>query len=155
MTQVANKIIELINSLQKRRYPTIIVIDDDSSPITKEDINIVTKECSLRHIDYFKDVISNPDNSITLGAYHRGRFIEWILEQARSSNGLLIEKTGSLISSWLEEDRKAFFMEFLRTECNSPNDSTSRIPIVLISRMAGNFNLPTSKRGQGIVFYTK
>lgn len=152
MTQVASELIKTVESLQERRYPTVVVIQNDSVPITGAEIKIVAENCSLRHVNYREEILARPDCNIVLGAYLRGHFLEWLLKLAHQSGGLLVENADEVIAFWPDAERKAFFLEFLRTECNDQENPARRIPIVLLSRYAARFLLPTEETGQGVVF---
>jgi len=151
MKAVAEKLAKRIESLRLKRYPTMLVADSDSSRLTAEDAKAVAQSCSLRFVDYRSDVLTTPDCEIILGAYMRGQFLEWLISEARSSGGLLVRRADEVIASWPDAERKAFLLEFLRTECNDPKDSTQRAPIVLVSRFVKKYALPRKERGQGLI----
>ena len=152
MTRPTEKLIKVVKSLQKRRYPVILVLQYENASLTSRDVELVSQTCTLSRINYREDVLARPASGIILGAYLRGHFVEWLLEQARKTDGLIIEKVDELIASWPEPDRLAFFMDFLHIECNVFKDPTRRIPILILSHLASRYDLPTSSRGQGIVF---
>lgn len=152
MTKFASELIKLIKSLQQKRYPVVLVLQWETHKLTAQDVDAVSVECSLRRINYREDVLEKSGGNIILGAYLRGHFTEWLLEQARTTKGLIVEEVDELIATWSEPDREAFFLEFLHTQCNDPSNSTKRIPIVLISRLASKHKLPMADRGQGAVF---
>lgn len=145
-----NMLIQQINSLQQRRYPTALVVLDNGLPAL-DDLKVVAQDCDLRCIDYREDVLARPDSSVVLGAYIRADFRDWLILQARECGGILIWNVDDLISTWSEHDRKAFYLDFLHIESNSMEDRSRKAPIVLLSRLAENFALPSDDRGQGIV----
>jgi hypothetical protein len=139
-------------SLQQRRYPTLIVALDDDTPVTSTHVQEVVEECQLKHVDFRSDILCQSESDIVLGAYLRGHFLKWLIDTARGSGGLLVEKADEVIAAWPDAERRAFFMELLRTQCNDPEDSTRRCPIVLMTFHAARYALPTEEKGQGIVF---
>lgn len=155
MKNNVEKLIELIDTLQDRRYPTILLVQDDLSSVTKDDVATIARECSIKVIDYREDILSNPDNHIVLGAYLRSQFREWLKEQARFTGGIFVVNTDELISSWELSERKAFFNDFLHIESNSLNDPNRRAPILLLTRHSQDFAIPDLAHGQGLVFHPK
>ncbi len=143
---------QAIETLRTRRYPVMLVIQQDDPPLDTGAARTVADRCLLRYVDYRQDVLIRNDSGIVLGAYLRSQFREWLKDQAREAGGILVVNPDELISSWPAPERRAFFLDFLHIECNQADDPTRRAPIVLFSRHAGRFNLPTSELGQGIVF---
>jgi hypothetical protein len=125
-------LIQQVISLQERRYPTALVVLDGGIP-SIDDLKVVAQACALQCIDYREDVLAGPDSNVVLGAYTRASFRDW------------------LIATWEEHDRKAFYIDFLHIESNSVDDRSRKAPVVLLSRLAESFALPTRDRGQGIV----
>lgn len=141
---------ELIGALKDMRYPTLLLQERTSSPAMREDLRRAAQACGLRFIDYREDVLMSRDPPV-LGSYLRTQFREWLREQARRSGGVVVINADDLIGSWGEDDRSAFFVDFLHIESNLPTDATRRAPIVLLSRFAAESRAPTSAFGQGLV----
>lgn len=152
MKDIKITLIEIVRSLQKRRYPTLLIVQDDSFPISVEISQAIAKACSLQHVNYRDDVLTQDQSPIVLGVYLRGQFREWLKAKAREDGGLFVVNADELISSWNDSERKAFFVDFLHIESNTSNHPTSRAPIVLLSRHAKILSMPTLSCGQGIVF---
>jgi hypothetical protein len=104
----------------------------------------------LKVVDFREQVLTHESSVIILGAYSRGQFITWLIGEARSAGGILVHRADEVIAAWPEPERKAFFMEFLRTECNDSEDRNRRVPIMLVSLHVQHFSLPNANRGQGI-----
>lgn len=153
MTHLGVELIRLVQSLQRRRYPTILVALEDEAPLGPVDIGHIVDKCVLRHVNFRDDVLTRPERNIILGAYLRGEFLQWLIGAAREAGGILVEKADEVIAAWPREDRRAFFLELLRTQCNDPNDPNKRAPIVLLSFHVARLSLPAAERGQGIVLF--
>lgn len=150
VTRDMRKLVELIEALRSRRYPTLLFSQGNGVGSSTADLRSVAQTCSLRFIDYREDVLSS-ESSPVIGSYLRSQFREWLREQARQSGGIFVVNADELISSWPEEERRAFFIDFIHIESSCLSDPTRCAPIVLLSRHVEAFDLPTSERGQGIV----
>jgi len=149
MKEEYKKIISLIETLQQRRYPTLLIIKDKD--VDYDALLEIAGSCSLHFIDYFHDIINIPNSPVILGAYLRGQFREWLKEKAKEYGGIFVVHVDELISTWEEIERKAFFMDFLRIESNALYDSTRKLPIVMISKHANKFQFKMADLGQGII----
>ncbi len=141
---------QLMGALKDRRYPTLLLQERVPSPARREDLRRAAQACGLRVIDYREDVLMSC-NPPVLGSYLRTQFREWLREQARRFGGIAVVNADDLIGSWDDGDRRAFFSDFLHIESYTPDDPTRRAPIVLLSRLAAECDLPRSASGQGIV----
>lgn len=150
MSDPTTTLIQQVRSLQERRYPTALVVLDSGIP-SIDDLRLVAQACALQCIDYREDVLAGPDSNVVLGAYTRTSFRDWLISQARDYGGIIIWNVDELIATWEEYDRKAFYIDFLHIESNSVDDRSRKAPVVLLSRLAESFALPTRDRGQGIV----
>ena len=92
MTKLASELSNLIKSLQQKRYPVVLVLQWETDKLTAQDVDAVSVECCLRRINYREDVLEKNEGNIILGAYLRGHFTEWLLEQARTTKGLIVEE---------------------------------------------------------------
>jgi hypothetical protein len=101
-----------------------------------------------KHLD-FLSLASSGQTPVTVGAFMRHHLVAWLKERARETGGIWVDNADTIIVTWPDDERRAFFMEFLRTE--SRRDDGSAAPIVLVSALAGRFALPEEPRGQGIV----
>ena len=142
---------ELIGSARSRRYPTVLLAIEAPEQIRPDTFAEVGTACGLAVVDFRKDVLSCEGSGLVLGAYSRGQFITWLVGEARARQGVFVYQADEVIAAWPEADRKAFFVEFLKTECNDPEDRNRRAPIVLVSLHATRFTLPNEERGQGIL----
>ena len=88
MRAFIKKIIDVVASLQSRRYPTLVILQTDDHTISTQDIQIIGSSCSLEYIDYRNDVLAKPEMGIILGAYPRGSLAEWLKKQARTRGGV-------------------------------------------------------------------
>lgn len=140
-----------IARLRTMRYPTMVVVLEEQTPVTADVLRQAADGSGLRLIDYRTDVLESGTPGIILGAYRRDQFNEWLRETARDSGGILVTQADELISSWRDCDRRDFLVEFLHTESNQ-SDGLTRAPIVLATRHASDFSLPHSERGQGLVW---
>ena len=149
---IESRISRFIAELRDRRYPTLLVVQNQKQPITVEIIESVAKENGLRYIDYRNEVLKVEDTFVTLGAYLRNEFREWLRDEAVKYGGLIVDKSDDLISTWPEEERRAFLKDFLHLECRSKDNPNKGVPIILISRFPTQIELPTEERGQGILY---
>lgn len=141
----------LVDRLRSMRYPTALVALEDWLPVTADALREVAENSRLRFMDYAEDVLMPGEPKVVLGAYMRDEFLAWLRAEARASGGIVVAEADELISSWPDRDRRAFFLEFLRTESNC-SDGMTRAPIVLASHLASRFSLPQSGPGQGLVW---
>lgn len=146
------KLTGFIEDLRNRRYPTLLVVQGQRYPVTQETLEAVAKVNRLKYMDYRHEILDVDDSPVTLGAYLRSELREWLRDEARKTGGLIVEKADDLISTWSEEERRAFFIDFLHLECGSKDRPNQCIPIVLISRFPSQIELPTEERGQGILY---
>ena len=142
---------KVIVQLQDRRYPTVLLIQSDSSAVTIDQAKAVSEQNCLSYIDYREEVLQKDDSQVELGVYLRGQLRDWLLLTASKERGIFINNIDELISSWDDSNRKAFFIDFLHLECNCQDDRNRRAPILLLSRHAGNYILPEEREGQGVV----
>lgn len=147
MTRIPT-LVEHYEALADRRYPVMLVIQSGESQCPSELTRNAAEQSGASYVDFLEHA-SSPGSSVRAGAFMRHHFIAWLKEQARESNGIWVDNADTIIVTWTEDERKAFFMEFLRTE--SRREDGSAVPIVLASVLAGQFNLPEEPRGQGIV----
>lgn len=152
MTNHTARIADLIKSLQDRRYPTLLIGQNNNTLITLDQARSLAELCALRFINYREEVLVPKDSPVILGAYIRGQFREWLREQAQMSRGVFVMNVDELLSTWPDPERRAFFIDFLHIESNCLNEVTVRAPIVLLSRHAASFNVQLKERGQGIFF---
>ena len=152
MQRVADGVMERIGALSMRRYPTLLVLLSPECRLPEADGREVARTCGLDYIDYREDVLAKTDSGVVLGAFLRTSFLEWLRSRARARGGLIVANADDLVTTWETAERGAFFREFLRTECNRPDDPTQRAPIVLLSWLAGEYVSPSEERGQGVVW---
>lgn len=144
-----DELAEAIARVRGRRYPTVLVAMGSLIP-RDDDLEQLGLSCGLERVD-LREVILNPDDQtkpgIVLGAYHRTQLRDWLRARARGTSGIIVTNADDLVSTWPDEDRRAFFMEFLRLE-TFPDPSGGPV-VVLLSRHARRFDLPTDLAGQG------
>ena len=71
--------------------------------------------------------------------------IDWIEKKAGSDKRcLIIHEIDPLLTTWNDGDIRAFFLKVLHHD-------GIRMPVLLISHLAGKFNLPRKESGQAIV----
>jgi hypothetical protein len=149
MSDSKSVLADIVDRVRIRRYPTLTVLEssrrDQSCPYAE-----VAASCRLRVVDYREDVLA-VEAGIVLGAYTWGEFIHWLKTESAKAGGLLVMNADDLISTWDVEERRAFWREFLKTECNAAQDHTQRAPIVLVSHLAREYAAPSDRTGQGLV----
>jgi hypothetical protein len=139
-----------IESLQARRYPTLLVLQSDAACLPDADARSFSDACGLRFVDYRSDVLEKKDSGVVLGAYSRDSFLRWLRENARTGNGLVVLNADDLIATWDDLERRAFFQEFLHTESNHKDDPVRRAPIVILSWLAASYVSAGGDLGRGI-----
>lgn len=152
MHGVAEGMAERIGALYVRRYPTLLVLLSPECYLSETEGRKIAQAAAIDYVDYREDVLAQADSGIILGAYLRSSFLNWLRAQARARGGLIVAHADDLVATWEDLERRAFFKEFMRTECNMPDDPTRRAPIVLLSWLAKEHVSPSEERGQGIVW---
>ncbi len=142
---------DIVEESRDKRYPTVLIMQSDGSPVSTEQMISISSHNKLRYIDYRAEVLLKEDSPVELGAYLRVQFRDWLRLTASMEGGMFVNNVDELISSWDDSNRKAFFIDFLHLECNRQDDSNVRAPILLLSRHAGNYVLPQEPEGQGVV----
>ena len=134
-----------------RRYPGVVIIEREGQVLSAEVQEEIASLCGLRCVDVTEELKTAGGEDPGRGLVGRGRFLEWVLETARQSEGLLLLRTDWVMDTWPERERFAFLREFIRTECNNPGDETVRIPILLPTSSMESHRLPRERIGQGYV----
>ena len=134
-----------------RRYPGVVVIERDGGILGSDVEEEIARLCRLRCVDVTGKLKLAGGSVAAKGLVGRGRFLEWILQTARDSDGLLLQRADWVMDTWPERERFAFLREFIRTECNSPCNETVRIPILLPTSSMESHRLPRERIGQGYV----
>lgn len=150
MSTIATWLETAIQNLRQRRYPTLLMLEGETPRMSGEAWEEACRRSSIQLIDYREDVLAK-DASIVLGAYTWGEFLRWLRTRASASGGVLLVNGDALVSTWDSAERKAFYREFIKTECSVLEDSTVRAPIVLVSHLARTYAHPSDITGQGIV----
>jgi len=148
---VLETLVPKVSQARGRRYPTVLVVVGSSMP-PLSNIQAVARSVSLEIVDVRSLLVpaSAQDQGFALGVYHRTQFRDWLRSRAATRGGLLVLNADDLISTWSPEDRRAFLMEFLHLEIPWQGGDSSPV-IVLFSRHASRFDLPSEKTGQGIL----
>ena len=144
-------LVHVIESLQNRRYPSLLIISEGNKSVTDNSWKSLAEMCSVKYVNYRDDILASSNNEIILGSYLRAQFIDWLKEIAQENGGVLIINADGLIASWNDSDRMAFFKEFLHIESSSKKDKTIRFPIILISRLPADYELSSVQYGQGVI----
>lgn len=136
MTIQVSKIIKAIQSLNNNniRYPNLLINQSNKQSLSDDEAMSIAKGVGLKFINFLEDVLSI-DNTITLGAYTRSEFQEWLNTSTKTNSGILLINGDDLITTWDERDRKAFFKEFI---LNGINYGPST---VLVSWLGSSFDL--------------
>jgi len=141
MANIERKIVSAIESLRSRRYPNLLINQSTRIPLSEGTARSIAAASGLHFLNFRDDVLPNA-SEIKLGAYTRGEFQEWLNAAAQQHGGLLLTNADSLISTWDERDRKAFYKEFL---LNGVNYGPST---VLISWLGSTFDLEEVHNGE-------
>lgn len=154
MNGVTGCLVELIGRIrtEERRYPTVLVVERAGALFPPGAAEAVCSQANLLLLDVPAALFPQGSPGARPGVFSRGHFTDWIRREARKTAGVFLAEADWVIDGWVEADRRAFFLEFLRTECGHPDNPCRRIPIVLPTRNAARFSLPTEPTGQGIVF---
>ncbi len=143
------KLTEAAARVRGRRYPVVLGALGALTPSDAE-LEQLRVSCGLVHIDV-RAIMLRPDahvpEQVVPGAIHRTQFRDWLRAKALGTPGLLVTNADDLVSTWPEEDRKAFFREFLHLEMFS--DPAAGPIVILLSRYARRYDLPTAPIGQG------
>lgn len=155
MDKVAEIIRELEYNIQgNRRYKTIFLVASTPTEIELTGIiellhavqeGLLGRRIPCQIIDLFKDVVAKGE--IPLG--HTGNssddLIDWLKQKSElSQQCLLIHGIDPLLSSWTDSDIKGFLIKVLHHD-------GIRMPVLLVSNLAGRFSLPKETKGQGLV----
>lgn len=135
-----SKIISAIRSLSNNRYPNLLINQTTKNTLSEDMAKSVSNGAGLHFVDFRDDILLS-DTTITLGAYTRSEFQEWLNCAAKKHSGVLLWNVDVLISTWKESFRKAFFKEFL---FNGVNYGSST---VLISWLANEMDLEEVHNG--------
>lgn len=140
MSSNVSKIITAIRSLQKKRYPNLLINQKVGYSVSEEEARAIAAGAGLQFVDFREDILTT-DKTIILGAFTRAQFQSWLNNEATQRSGLFLWNADTLISTWDESIRKAFFREFL---LNGVNYGPST---VLESRLGCSFNLEEVHNG--------
>jgi hypothetical protein len=110
----------------------------------------VASVCGLYYVDVCA-AFESGDRFFRPGILSRGVFLRWLKQEAQSRGGIVVGHTDLALDPIPESERRAFFKEFLYTECNAIEDSTQRLPILLPTRLADRVMLPSKVEGQGYI----
>ncbi|MBV5327185.1 MAG: hypothetical protein JZU65_06025 [Chlorobium sp.] len=141
MSSHVTQIISAIRSLQKKRYPNLLINQKNGYSISDDEAKSVAAGAGLQFID-FRDDILGTDKSIVLGAYTRTQFQGLLNYTATQNSGIFLWNADTLITTWDVSAQKAFFREFL---LNGVNYGPST---VIESRLATSFELEEVHNGE-------
>jgi hypothetical protein len=141
MFSVVSKLTSAIRSLANSRYPNLLINQSCKQSLSEDEARLVAMTAGIRFID-FRDEILPTDTTITLGAFTRSEFQDWLNAAAKENSGILLWNSDVLISTWDERGRKGFFKEFL---LNGVNYGPST---VLVSWLGSNFDLEEIHNGE-------
>lgn len=137
-----------------RRYQAIIFIPDIPTSIAIKEIqefiqsiekNLSDKGIPYETIDFFKDVVAKGEFQVGDTGNSFNELVDWLkYRTCPPQRCLLLYEIDPLLSTWNDYDIKAFFKKILYHD-------GIRMPILLISHMAGRFPLPMERTGQGLV----
>lgn len=137
-----------------RRYQAIIFIPDIPTTIAIKEIqkfiqsiekNLSDKNIPYETIDFFKDVVAKGEFQVGDTGNSFNELVDWLKYRTQPPQRcLLIYEIDPLLSTWNDYDIKAFFKKILYHD-------GIRMPVLLISHMAGRFPLPMERTGQGLV----
>ena len=150
---------ELLKELEynfdgNRRYQIILFIPDEPTSISVEKIqelirniekSLLDKNIPCESIDLFADVVAVGDLQVGDTGNSFNELVDWLRAKAISPQRcILIYEIDPLLSTWNDSDIKAFFRKILYHD-------GIRMPVLLVSQMAGRYPLPTERTGQGII----
>jgi hypothetical protein len=137
-----------------RRYQSIVFITDAPTGITVREIQalvqaiedgLAKKGISCEKIDFFNDVVAKGNFPLGSTGNSFNELIDWIKGRTQHSpRCLLIFEIDPLLSTWNNSDISAFFKKLLYHD-------GIRMPVLIISFLAGKFSLPKNSLGQGLV----
>lgn len=151
-----NQIVEELeyNFNGNRRYQSILFITDSPTGVVIKEIQelvqtiekkLTGKGIPCEKIDFFNDVIEKGDFPLGSTGNSFNELIDWIKERTQHpARCLLIFEIDSLLSTWDNSDISAFFKKLIYHD-------GIRMPVLIISYLAGRFSLPTNRSGQGLV----
>ena len=137
-----------------RRYQAIIFVPDIPTSIAIKDIqefvlniekSLLDKGIPCETIDLFKDVVAKGEIQLGDSGNSFNELVNWLKSRTDPPQKcILIYEIDPLLSTWNDFDIKAFFKKILYHD-------GIRMPVLLITHMAGRFPLPTERTGQGLV----
>jgi len=77
-------------------------------------------------------------------------FVDWVRRRAVGSGGVVVSEIDTVATRRDEDGRVRLFLKLLRSETRRPGGSEAA-PIVVISELAGQCDLPRGSREHGIV----
>jgi hypothetical protein len=151
----ADSIVERLGAsyqaLPGQRYPVMVVIYRSRSALPLEQLRSRAQAVGAEFVDMIAEA-SGGSTQILPGAFRRHHFLEWLRRKAQATGGVWVDNGDAIITTWPEPERRAFFMELLKTESRGP-ETGAAAPIVLFSRLAADQDLPQEPRGQGLVIH--
>lgn len=136
-----------LSEARKTRYPVVLVIveGDQTDPVLWREL---AEAEGLEVIDLLDRV--EKESAFRRTADVWPTLVDWIREQAVRAGGLLVLEADVFATRWDENGRERFFRKVLKSETRQPM-TREAAPIVMISRLAGQFKLPHNSRECGIV----
>jgi hypothetical protein len=143
---VMRQVREAIAQARARRYPTTLILVEGE--LSDEEL---WAHLAPRLKLAYTDLLETEDE--TLQQAVRAAWPElagWMRQAARASTGMLFVGVDELATRWDDIERAAFFRKLLRSEAYHPTTYDS-VPIVVISRLAADLDLPPASADYGAV----
>ena len=143
-------VINSIESLTLRRYPTLLVLQGKSHSYSPQSILNIGKRCHLDCIDFEAQMVRKDTSPLHIWDFPRGHFSEWLLDEARKRKGIIVFHIGTMVATWNDEDRTHFFKNFLKSEVKV---DAVKVPIVLFCEksVTGVYRKSSDVEGLGLI----
>lgn len=141
-----HRVYEALREARRSRYPVVLVLGmgDQLTADVWEDF---AADNELALLDML-DCAQRPDFQRAAAAWPT--LVNWLREQAVAGPGVLVIDLDAVVTQWDERDRRRFYLKLLKSETRESGTGTSA-PIVALSSLALDYQLPEDARDQGIV----
>ncbi len=148
--KLAERIKQAVRRMRTRawRYPVVLVVAPDLPEMGVAFWQSVARGCQLPCVDLLERAAA--DAEVQEHAYIWSVFVEWLGEEARRLGGAFFLETDLFTTAWSERERADFFYKLLRLELQDSVSGES-LPVVVISRLADQVELPASSSTVGEV----
>lgn len=141
-----HRVYEALREARRSRYPVVVVLgmgDQVSADVWVD----FAADNELALLDML-DCAQQPDFQRAAAAWPT--LVSWLREQAVAGSGVLVIDLDAVVTQWDEGDRRRFYLKLLKSETRQ-SGTGAPAPIVALSSLALDYQLPEDARNQGIV----